>query len=237
MCRGVLDGSEEYDQELGVFTPWTQVPGGQEQLGLQPDFAGVGQERRELVVTVGPETDDDPSLSMNVISEASQHLDASTRRKERHHVSGTDDGIEALEDAAGRQVKLRQVLDDPAWARMILDRGLDQYRIDVDADHVMPESGQFGSHAPRAAARVEDAGPTRHHRVDHTGLASQVTTGRCHRMQALDVPRRVVRVRRNLPHPRALFHHVCIVPSGALPLASDLRRSYASSSSCGPAFK
>ena len=44
--------------------------------------------------------------------------------------------------------------------------------IDVDADHVMPESGQFGSHAPRAAARIEDARPTRHHRVDQTGLAN-----------------------------------------------------------------
>ena len=75
-------------------------------------------------VTGGPEADDDASLSMNVTSEASQHLDASARRKERHHVPGTDDGIEALGDAAGRQVKLRQVLDDPAWARMILDRSV-----------------------------------------------------------------------------------------------------------------
>jgi hypothetical protein len=42
--RSGSDGPEEHDQELGVFTPRTQVPRGQEQLGRQPDFAGVGQE-------------------------------------------------------------------------------------------------------------------------------------------------------------------------------------------------
>jgi hypothetical protein len=44
MRRSGSDGAEERDQELGVFTPRTQVPRGQEQLGRQPDFAGVGQE-------------------------------------------------------------------------------------------------------------------------------------------------------------------------------------------------
>jgi len=77
---------------------------------------------------------------MNVPSEASQHLMASTRREERHHVSGADDGIEAFRDAASRQVELRQVLDDPARAGMIFNRGLDEDRIDVDADHVVSET-------------------------------------------------------------------------------------------------
>jgi hypothetical protein len=112
-CSG-LDGSENCHQEVGILTPRTKVPRGQKQVSLQPRLAGVGQERRELVATVGPEADDDPSLRMKVPSEASHHLNASARREERHHVSGADDGIEGLRNTSRRQVKLRQVLDDPA---------------------------------------------------------------------------------------------------------------------------
>jgi hypothetical protein len=120
-------------------------------------LAGVGQELRELVATASPEADDDPSLRMNVRSEAPQHLTASARRKERHHVPGTHDGVEAFRDAASRQVKFRQVVDDPARARMILHGGLDQHWINIDTDHDVPAAGQFGGDTTRATARIEDA--------------------------------------------------------------------------------
>ncbi len=96
---------------------------------------------------------------------------------------------------------------------MILDGGLDQHRIDVDADHVVPEAGQLSGDATGATARIKDARPTAIHRVKQARLSSQVATGCCHRTEALDVPGRVGWVRRHLLHPRALFRHVCIVPS------------------------
>src|SRR6478735_5871598 len=103
---------------------------------------------------------------MNVPPEASQHLFASARCEERHHVPGTDDGIEALRNSASRQVKLGQVLDDPTRAGMILYGGLNEDRIDIDADHVVPEAGQFSGDATRATARIKDARPTPDHRVN-----------------------------------------------------------------------
>lgn len=110
---------------------------------------------------------------------------------------------------------------------MILDGGLDQYRINVDADHVVPTAGQFSADATRATARIEDARPTPNHRVKQACLSSQVATGCRHRTETLDVPGRVVWVRRHLPHPRARFHHVCIVPSETPLHAWDLRQSVA----------
>jgi hypothetical protein len=71
---------------------------------------------------------------------------------------------------------------------VILNRGLDQHRIDVDADHIVPETGQFSRDATRATARIEDARPTPNHRVKQARLSSQVATGCRHRTEALDVP-------------------------------------------------
>jgi hypothetical protein len=105
---------------------------------------------------------------------------------------------------------------------VILNRGLDQHRIDVDADHIVPETGQFSRDATRATARIEDARPTPNHRVKQTRLSSQVATGCRHRTEALDVPGRVGWVRRHLLHPPALFRHVCIVPPGTPSLVLGL---------------
>ena len=55
---------------------------------------------------------------------------------------------------------------------MILDGGLDEDRIDIDADHVVPEAGQFSTDATRATARIKDARPTPDHRVKKTCLTS-----------------------------------------------------------------
>ena len=55
---------------------------------------------------------------------------------------------------------------------MIRDGGLDEDRIDIDADHVVPEAGQFSGDATRATARIKDARPTPDHRVKKTCLTS-----------------------------------------------------------------
>jgi hypothetical protein len=111
---------------------------------------------------------------------------------------------------------------------MIFNRGLDQHRIDVDAHHFVSEASQFSANAAGATARIKDARPTANHRVKQARLSSQVTTGCCHRTKTLDVPGRVVWVRRHLLHPPALFHHVCIVSPGTPSLVWDLLHSAAS---------
>jgi hypothetical protein len=59
---------------------------------------------------------------------------------------------------------------------MVFFGGLDEDRVDVDADDVVSDLGEVPAHASRTTPGVEDAGPARRHRVDEPSLADQVVT-------------------------------------------------------------
>ena len=77
---------------------------------------------------------------------------------------------------------------------MVLLRGSDQLRVDIDAHDLVAAPCERRTDPPRTASGIEDAGRVRRHRVDEAGLAVQVVTGCRHRTEPLDVPALVVRV-------------------------------------------
>jgi tRNA (cytidine/uridine-2'-O-)-methyltransferase len=94
---------------------------------------------------------------------------------------------------------------------MIQLGGLDQRRVDVDADHPVPSLGQHPAQPAWAAAGIEDVRFPRRHRVDESSLACKVLPGARHGPEALDVPVRMSGVGSNLLHPDAPLDHVSII--------------------------
>ena len=122
-----------------------------------------------------------------------QHRGLGAGGEEHHHVAGEHDRVERLGLALRRQIEFAQIGDQPPRPRMIdLGRG-DQFRVGIDADHVMADRVQIRTDPTRAAPGVEDPGvatrpshrragprrPGRHRRPPWCGTARCTT--RCAR--------------------------------------------------------
>ena len=126
--------------------------------------------------------------------EASQHLCARRRREEAHDIARAHDGVESLSDAAGGQVEVGQVADQPGGSGVVVVGSLDEGGVDIHADHGVAQVVEAATHASGAAARVQDACVAGDHRVDHPGFAVEVVTVGGHVAEALDVADRVTGV-------------------------------------------
>ena len=167
----------------------------------RPAAGDVVEEVVERVVATGPEAGDDPAAVAERRAEVAQHLPASRRIEESHHVAGADHHVETLVDAAGAQVEFGEIADEPRGTRMIVLGGGDQHRVEIDAHHLVAELRQPTADAARATTGVEDPCPPGDHGVDESGLAVQIDTVGGHRAEAFDVPARVVRVLLDLLDP------------------------------------
>src|SRR6187431_383696 len=85
----------------------------------------------------------------------------------------------------------------------------DQFRVGIDADHVMADRVQVGADATRTAPRVEDPGVATDHRIDEPALAGQIGTVGLHGAEPLDVPLAVPVLR--VGHPSCRHSHTTSV--------------------------
>ncbi len=138
-----------------------------------------------------------------------QHRGLGAGGEEHHHVAGEHDRVERLGLTLRRQIEFAQIGDQPPRPRMIDLGGGDQFRVGIDADHVMADRVQVRADATGTATGVEDPGVATDHRIDEPALAGQIGTVGLHRAEPLDVPLAVPVLR--VGHPSCRRSHATSV--------------------------
>src|SRR5258708_1941006 len=83
-----LRGPKERDQEFRIIGERSQVPAGQQQIGLESAVGCVVQKLAVLILATRAEADHRPAVALEVGTQPGQHLDSGTWGKERHDVAG-----------------------------------------------------------------------------------------------------------------------------------------------------
>lgn len=177
---GPFDSPKNCDEEVGVVAEGAQIPAGQQHIRRESGRCRIVEKLIELIAATGAEADNRPGAVGEVGSQVGQHCDPGAGRKKGHDVAGGQDGVERFGDAAGGQVEVRQVTDQPLWAGMVSFGGLDEHRVDVDADNLMAHRRQIPAQPAGATSGVKDPRSARHHGVDEAGFADQILTSACH---------------------------------------------------------
>src|SRR5690606_2938348 len=182
-----------------------EVPGGEALGELEAGRGGVGREVLDRVAAVEPEPDHQATLRREMRGQRRERRPALRPREEGQHIARTHREVEQLAlTVAIDQVELREVPHLPAPVLLLGARNLDQVRIEVDADDLMPGSRQSPADPPRAAPGIEDPRAAPRHGVDQPRLAVQVLSGRGEALPACGVAGRMLRVAPHRGRPQVL---------------------------------
>ena len=104
------------------------------------------------------------------------------------------------------------------WRSRKLNLGLgDQRRIEIDADHLMPERRETSANSAGATSSVEDSRAARNHRIHKPSLAVEVLALGRHLLEPVDVPSGMPRVLLDHLQPNVCAHGATVPDGPKLP--------------------
>jgi hypothetical protein len=128
------------------------------------------------VPAIQTEANDNDPVDSNVLSNPVEHERFGVRRDECQNVSRQHCCVERFTLGESGEVEFGEVAHQPPRAGMVGLSGLDELRVDIDADDGVPSCGQFSPDPTGPAAGIENACSTREHGIDQPRLAGEVYT-------------------------------------------------------------